>query len=83
MGYYGRFETIKRTFEVARREFETTQRMILEMEPFKLALKEAIEEANNDRYEHILDNVVEYGCPNHDPNSGPGSDQCMDCGAYA
>lgn len=25
----------------------------------------------------------EPACPNHDPNSGPGSDQCMTCGKYA
>jgi len=30
--------------------------------------------------------LVDYvgaGCPDHDPNSGPGSDQCMACGQYA
>ncbi len=26
---------------------------------------------------------VGFHCPNHDPNSGPGSDWCPNCGKYA
>lgn len=27
--------------------------------------------------------IAELRCPKHDPNSGPGSDQCPTCGRYA
>ena len=32
---------------------------------------------------NVLRTVLAGPCPDHNPNSGPGSDQCLTCGKFA